>query len=85
MRSGKGDSPHKEPTVSPFCRASRMIHQAHGNKMLLAPKMRAHAMSSGNKVCDAEARATTMKDVQMRTVMTADSRPTVWGDKAMCQ
>jgi len=37
--------------------------------------MRAHAMSKGKSTCDAEARATMMKEVQMRTVITAAKRP----------
>jgi len=47
--------------------------------------MRASAMSSGSKVCEAEARATTMKEVQIITVITADMRPIVREEKIMQQ
>ena len=41
--------------------------------MLLAPTMRASTMSIGNKPRVVEARAMTMKLVQIRTVMTAEA------------
>jgi hypothetical protein len=53
--------------------------------MLLAPTMRASAMSSGNKPRDAEARAMTMKPVQMNTVMTAEAKPTVFEENRMAR
>jgi hypothetical protein len=84
-RKGSGDKPNKDPTDSPFCLCARIIHQAQGNKTALAPKMRAKAMSSGNKTCADEALATMMNEVQMKTVITADKRPTFWGDKTIGQ
>ena len=60
-----------------------MSHQAQGNNTVLAPTMRKSAMSSGSKVCAAEARAMTMKEVQIRTVTTAAARPTVRAEKCM--
>ena len=49
----------------------------------LAPRMRKKAMSSANKLCAAEARATTMKDVQMSTVTTAAVSPRARGESFM--
>ncbi|MEY3639604.1 MAG: hypothetical protein RIR68_2737, partial [Pseudomonadota bacterium] len=48
-----------------------------------APKMRKKTMSKGKSVCDAEALATTMKDVQIITVRTAAVRPMALGDSFM--
>jgi hypothetical protein len=42
-------------------------------------------MSKGNKPRDAEARAMTMKPVQMNTVMTAEARPTVFEENRMAR
>ncbi len=53
--------------------------------MLLAPRIRASAMSSGSKPRDAEARAMTMKPVQMKTVMTAEAKPTVFEENRMAR
>jgi hypothetical protein len=84
-RKGKGDRPHKEPTCAPAWRAGRISHQAQGSKMALAPRMRASAMSMGSNPRDAEARAMTMKPVQMSTVMTAEARPTVFEENRMAR
>jgi hypothetical protein len=62
-----------------------MSHQAQGSKTALAPKMRASAMSKGSKPREAEARAMTMKPVQMNTVMTAEARPTVFEENRMAR
>ncbi len=84
-RKGRGDKPHKEPTFSPAKRAGRISHQAQGSKTALAPRMRASAMSKGNSPRDAEARAMTIKPVQMSTVMTAEARPTVFEENRMAR
>lgn len=80
MRIGKGDKPNNEPTFSPACLCARMSHQAHGNKTLPAPRIRKKAISSGNRLCEADARAITMKDVQIRTVTKAAVRPMALGE-----
>ena len=80
IRRGKGDSPNKEPTFSPARLSGRISHQAHGNKTLPAPRMRKNAISSGNKLCEADARAITMKDVHIRTVTKAAIRPMALGE-----
>ena len=84
-RKGRGDKPHNEPTFSPARRAGRISHQAQGNKTALAPRTRANAMSIGNNPREAEARAMTMKPVQMSTVMTAEARPTVFEENRMAR
>ncbi len=45
--------------------------------------MRKKTMSKGKSVCDAEALATTMKDVQIITVRTVAVRPTALGESFM--
>ena len=80
MRIGNGESPNKDPTFSPACLCGRISHQAHGNKTLPAPRMRKNAISSGNKLCRADARAITMKDVHIRTVTKAAIRPMALGE-----
>jgi hypothetical protein len=42
-------------------------------------------MSKGSKPRDAEARAMTMKPVQMSTVMTAEASPTVFEENRMAR
>jgi hypothetical protein len=42
--------------------------------------MRKKAISSGNKLCEADARAITMKDVHIRTVTKAAIRPMALGE-----
>ena len=83
MRIGKGDSPNREPTFSPACLCGRMSHQAQGNKTLPAPRMRKNAISSGNKLCEADARAITMNDVHIRIVTKAAIRPMALGENFM--
>ena len=43
--------------------------------MMAAPKTRRAKMSSGNKVCEADARATTMNEVQIEIVISAAATP----------
>ena len=62
-----------------------MSHHAQGSNTLLAPKMRAQAMSKGKSTWEAEARATTMKEDQMRTVITAAKGPMLRWEKTMSQ
>ena len=45
--------------------------------------MRKKAMSSGNKLCEADARAMTMNEVHMRMVTKAARRPMVLGENFM--
>mgnify|MGYP000934239670 CR=1 FL=1 len=80
MRIGNGESPNKDPTFSPACLCGRISHQAHGNKTLPAPKMRKKAISSGNKLCEADARAITMNEVHIRIVTKAAIRPMAFGE-----
>ena len=65
------------------CTRRRTIHQPQGSSTRLAPVMRSRAMSNGVRVRWAEARAMTMKPVQMVTVTTAASKPTARGEKRM--
>ena len=58
-----------------------MSHQPHGKSTELAPRMRRNPMSKGNKLCDADALAITIKEVHMSTVVTAAMSPTVRGEK----
>ena len=55
--------------------------------MLAAPRMRSSAMSNGVSVTprlgSAEARAITMKEVQMTTVITAEATPMVLEERRM--
>jgi hypothetical protein len=53
--------------------------------MLLAPRMRASAMSNGNKPRATDARETTMNPVQMSTVMTAEATPMVFEENRMAR
>ena len=82
VRQGRGDTP-SQPRAVP----ERTSHTPHGSSTLPAPRMRNRAMSKGVSVTprlgSAVARAMTMKEVQMTTVITADAAPMVLGEKRM--
>ena len=61
----------------------RIAHQAQGSSTKPAPKIRRNTMSSGARLCAADARAMTMKDVQIVIVVAAASQPTVLGVNVM--
>ncbi|MEY2677693.1 MAG: hypothetical protein RLZ00_385 [Pseudomonadota bacterium] len=60
-----------------------MIHKPQGSNTQPAPMMRRKPMSSGRRVCAADALATTMKDDQISTVRTAQVSPRALGESFM--
>ena len=75
-RKESGDKPN-HPCNLP----ERTNHQPQGSNTMEAPRMRAKARSKGPKLRPADARAMTINEVQMVTVMTAEAMPTARGDK----
>ena len=86
MPSGSGDKPNSEDALAaPVRRSRRTSHQPQGISTTLAPTTRQKAMSKGDRLPprdgSAEARATTMKEVQINTVISAATSPMVRGEK----